>query len=257
MTISPIRVSLSGAAAGLIASRDKAEPWKTAAAQAVAAKHVGGYIREPCAVQLSFNMVHARYADTALFNLLKATIDGLSNTIFATSPSGQPGVWSREDWRITELHADKYRTFQSPSVEIGIGPIGSTRTESVGVPIAELFVPGNVPPLSGDAAGQVRVIQWRGAIQAGVRMVQPVGPDTEISVAFDFGIEPNRARRTDIDNLCVPAAQAVCSAVFGDLRHGHKLVALRATKSVAGGFGALGTHVRIWRWSGGGASHGR
>jgi hypothetical protein len=63
------------------------------------------YIQDPCDVVLSFDLDAAAVRNTALFNLLKATIDGLSSVLFAPANPAKPTDWHREDWLITGLTA--------------------------------------------------------------------------------------------------------------------------------------------------------
>jgi Holliday junction resolvase RusA-like endonuclease len=246
LVVSPISVSVSGSPAILSGDKATADTWKEAVARAVAAKHMSGYIKEPCGVHFTFNVMPSRFRDTALFNLLKSTIDGLSNVVFAASPSGQPGKWSREDWRITELLAFKKQVNGSPSTEIAIEPIGATLGQISGFRLPDAFVPGKVPPLPGGSVGQDRVNEWRREFVNHLSMSGLATSSTRIAISFLFLIEQSRMLDTDIDNLCVPACQAVCHALYGDLRHGQNVVALHAVKALAHTYGELGTRVRIW-----------
>jgi hypothetical protein len=246
MHVPIIDVTVPGQAAGLTAARTVAEPWKIAVADAVRRQWTGGYLSEPCVVRLTFNVGPARFRDTAIFNLLKSVIDGLSHVIFAPDPSGQPGPWARQDWWVDSLSAEKRLASGPPSVRIQIGPVDTPTPDLPGEALASLFLPGRPPLWPGDQAGQERVLRWRAQCAEVLRAPSPLAGGTLLYVALDFALEPARLRRADLDNLCVPAAQAVAFALFGDLRHAPSITSLRATKRPAGDTDAVGVQVSVW-----------
>jgi hypothetical protein len=236
-------VRVPGSPAGLTASREVAEPWKRAIADAVrAARQRTDFVREPCAIDLAFHLTPARQKDTALYNLLKSTIDGLSNAVFAPSPSGQPGEWSREDWWITELRARKVIA-DDPGVEITLGPARGGATDTTVPSSVDVFVPGSPPLWPGDGAGQRKVLAarelMRDAIPAGVQM------PSALCLDFTFMIEPARSKSSDLDNYCVPAAQNVCAVLYGNVRQGVVIVELTARKILADALRDVGTRIRV------------
>ena len=227
-----VSVWVPGNAPTLTAPAGVAEPWKLAVSDAVHAKWTGGFLNNPCAVVLHFSLAHGRYRSTALFNLLKATIDGISHTIFKPSPSGQPGPWSREDFWITQLVARKRMAHREPGVSIHLGPPTSNFIRRTGSPVFEAFIPGSPPLWPGDDAGQQRVVQWRNRIKDMVRSIEPPDWRTRLSITLRFQIEPERMNTSDLDNFCVPASQAVVNALFGDLSHVAAVEGIAAEKVV-------------------------
>ena len=87
-----------GHAVGLTAARSVADPWKTTVWRAAQERWTLGAVREPCAVSLTFHVTPPRFRDTAIFNLLKSTIDGLGRAIFDQSTAGHHGSWGTDDW---------------------------------------------------------------------------------------------------------------------------------------------------------------
>lgn len=83
-------IRVPGLAAGLTAARSIADPWKVSVWEAARLQWPREPLYEPCSVRLTFALPGARFADTALCNLLKSTIDGLGRAIFKQSPSGHP-----------------------------------------------------------------------------------------------------------------------------------------------------------------------
>jgi hypothetical protein len=72
--------------------------------------------------------------------------------------------------------------------------------------------------------------------------VQP-SPIT-LALAFDFHLAKGRAQTTDLDNLCVPACQAVQMLLCGQSRK-QPLIALVARKLEARTANEVGTTMRI------------
>ncbi len=164
MTVPTVSVTLPGPAAGLTAPKNVAEPWKQAVAQAVGDVWRRDSVREWCAVRLTFRLNAPRFRFTATFNLLKATIDGLSNVVFDSSTPGQGSPWHRKDWWITQLVAEKQLTSQTLSVRIDLGPVNQALSHPPGQPLMKAFVPGSPPLWPGDSVGQLKVLQWRAAL---------------------------------------------------------------------------------------------
>jgi hypothetical protein len=242
MAVPLLEALVPGRVALLTAPVAVAEPWKWAVAEAVAAAWRGAYIQEPCAVDLTFALGPARFADTALFNLLKATVDGLSHALFAPAHGKSPGPWHREDWRIVELHAWKQSASEAPYTRIRIGPPGQSTPAGRVAPIIEGFVAGRpaVWVSSADNAGYRT--KFVNALQAKRRAT----PDELIAARLDFFVEPDQFESADLDNFCVPAAIAACQATFGDMKHPQRLVELRATKAPARTPSEAGTAVTVW-----------
>lgn len=247
MRVPSLDVTVPGRAAGLTAASSIAEPWKQSVQQAVRAKWPGSYLAEECAIRLTFRLEPARFRDTALFNLLKATIDGLSNVLFASSPGRNPSSWHREDWWITELHAAKQTvTTETPSVRIEVGPVRDAFARSTAETLAHALVPGEPPLWPGDRAGAERVREWQALLQQRLQRPSSITSKTLLGVDFRFAISPQRMLISDLDNFCVPVAQAVCYVLFGDFRHPQNITELHATKALAPSSGELGTRVRVW-----------
>jgi hypothetical protein len=237
----PLVFTLDGFAAGLTANRTVAEPWKERVASTARAGWSGAYLSEPVGLEIGFLLPPERYRTTAVFNLLKSTIDGLSAAVFAASAGGQPGPWSREDWWITTLVATKAFA-DLPSVEIRLDR-SENFPDFAGAPLSSGWVPGDPPPWPGDAAGQRRVLAWRAALAAS--LPKPTEPPESIGVSFEFVVRKGEMQRTDLDNLCVPACQAVGLLVFGDLRHPNAIASIRATKRQASDPTSVGTKVEV------------
>jgi len=227
-----ISVWVPGNPVTLTALAQVADPWKRAVSTAVRAQWSGGFLRDPCAVVLDFSLVPGRYHTTAVFNLLKATIDGLSHVIFKPSPSGQPGPWSREDFWITQLVARKRIADKQPGVTIELRPPRADLPRRAEPPVVEAFIPGSPPLWPGDEAGQQKVVQWRDRIKRVLRPSEPPNSQTQLAVTLRFQIESERMNTSDLDNFCVPAAQAVVQAVFGNLRRGTAVEEIAAEKIV-------------------------
>lgn len=244
MAVPSLDVTVAGRAAGLTALSRIAEPWKIAVAQAVRSVYVGPFINEPCAIDLTFNVDSARMKDTAIYNLLKATIDELSNIIFAGSPSGPRGQWSREDWWITELSSHKRVTDSFPSVRIEVGSALTAHAENSTAPLIDIFMPGSPPLWPGDSVGQQKVIEWRAALQRRVQIPDLLS-NQSLTIDFQFIIEPVRFQTADLDNFCVPAAQAVVYAVFGHHRHAPRISDIHAIKVMARSENDIGVRVQI------------
>jgi hypothetical protein len=226
----PLTVVVPGFAATLTAPKAIAEPWKIAVADAVGRHRTEGPLQEPVRVELLFGIPETRFRDTAVFNLLKSTIDGLSAALFHPSPSGQPGPWSREDWWITELVAEK------------VVANGAAARITFADPLVAAIVPGEPPLWPGDAAGQVRVLDWRqrAAVICGTAHIRPEGP---VEAHLEFVIGETRMRTSDLDNFCVPAGQALAAIAFGDSRSGTRIARMVASKRVA--VGAELPHTRL------------
>jgi 8-oxo-dGTP pyrophosphatase MutT (NUDIX family) len=243
-------VTVTGRVALLTSAKSVADDWKWAVARAVADAWRGGYLTEECAVQLTFDLPTARMRDTALANLLKATIDGLSNQIFAPTPGGQPGPWSREDWRITSLYARKRVTQAASSVRIVISTPKPSPL-SAEAPLADLFVPGSPPLYPGDQAGVIRVQTWKEAFRqllaSQIHLPLDEASTARICAAFDFAIEPERMMRADLDNFCHPAALATGTLLLGQAFATRNVIAFHGTKRLATSLNPLGTRVRLWR----------
>lgn len=219
---------IPGYAAGLTASSTIAEPWKQAVADAVRKEWAGGFLREPVRLELLFGLPPGRFRMTAVYNLLKATVDGLSNVIFAPSPSGQRGPWAREDWWVHGLVAEK-RIAPVPFVSIGISPYDALSTSPKVPPLLTIVVPGAPPPWPGDSPGQRRVREWRE--RAIALVAQPPLTVEQVMCRLQFVVAPSRFITTDLDNLCIPACQTAIALAFGDDRQRARLVRIEATKS--------------------------
>jgi hypothetical protein len=203
----------------LTAPATVADPWKRAVAEAVRSEWKSGFLHAPCAVYLAFFLTRDRYPATAIFNLLKATTDGLSHVVFGASPSGQPGPWSREDFWITQLVAEKRMADGEPGVTIEMRSPSSDFTRCAMSPVVEGFIPGSPPLWPGDKAGQQKVLEWRRRVERVLRPSMGPDPQTRLAITLRFQIEPGRMNTSDLDNFCVPASQAVVNALFGDFSH--------------------------------------
>lgn len=228
-----------GHPATLTAERSTAEPWKQAIAAAVGAQWSGGYISEPCSIDLIFDLRPDRYRSTAVFNLLKATIDGVANAVFAPATGGgQPGPWHREDWWITQLTATK-REAEEPGVSIRLLiPPGADPEPRGGHVLMDATVPGRAPVWASAGDKEAR---WREQL---VAIARPVNADA-IDIWLGFSLGSDRYQQTDLDNLVVPAAQAAGASVFGHLRSGTRVRSVRAVKRVAASEADIATHVVV------------
>jgi len=112
--------------------------------------------------------------------------------------------------------------------------------------LADLFVPGSPPLLPGDAVGVEKVNKWREYLVQSLHVVEQVSEDTSLGCDFCFAIEPERVQTSDLDNFCVPAAQALGYALFGDVNQARRLVDLHAIKAAADVSNPLGTRVQVW-----------
>jgi hypothetical protein len=135
-----------------------------------------------------------------LFNLLKATVDGLSNVLFAPANRVTPSQWNREDWLIAELGAYKRPADQASGVRIQVMPRSGIPTGDPARETAIAFVPGNPPPWPGDAKGARRVREWMELFLAHLSLRAPVlGPAAgTISIVFEFVLAPDRMQTTDL-----------------------------------------------------------
>lgn len=244
MTVPSVDVTVPGHAAGLTASKNVAEPWKLSVWQAVKDAWQQGYLKEPCAVCFTFNLEPSLYKQTAVYNLLKSTTDSLSRAIFDKCPGGTE--WNREDWRIVQLHARKQVATQAPSVRIEIGPPTSQSSHVTENLLAHTFVPGSPPLWPGDSVGATKVMKWREHLVQSLQVTKQTDVSMPLGCDFHFAIEPDRMQTSDLDNFCVPAAQAVGCALFGDVNQARRLVDLHATKKEITGGNQLGTRVRVW-----------
>jgi len=244
MAIPPLDIPICGRPALLTDPSRVAEQWKCRVAEKVGNKWPHGYIEEPCAVQLAFDLQRARFGDTALFNLLKHTIDGLSHVIFAPSTFGKPSPWNRQDWRITELYAWK-NIARMPGVRITVGPAVSGPHSIPRESIADDFVPGSPPLWAGP--GSAALYECRRAYERVLQIARPVDPSILLRADLGFSIEPERTEISDLDNYCITAGQAVCYSVFGNLKRPHRLMELHATKSTTCANTEAGVQVRVCR----------
>jgi len=226
----PISVWVPGNPVTLTAPARVADPWKRAVSAAVRAQWTGGSLDDACAVLLDFSLLPGRYPTTAVFNLLKATVDGLSYVVFKPSPSGRPGPWSREDFWITQLVARKRMADKQAGVAIELRPPGADFTQYPEPPATEAFIRGSPPLWPGDEAGQRKVEAWRTRCKAMLTPTAPPPSQTRLALAFRFQIEPEGMNSSDLDNFCIPAAQAVVQALFGDLSSGPSIQEIAAEK---------------------------
>ena len=195
---------------------------------------------------ITFRLSPDRYRDTAIFNLLKATIDGVSAVLFDAVPAGPRQRWSYEDWWIVALSAKKAIADGEPTVNLEIGSPNDHGASAVATPAADIDIPGSPPLWPGDARGQARVLQWREfAVERLASVRQSFRRDAKIGLHFGFRIEQSRLRTSDLDNFCIPAAQAVSYSLFGDGRRAN-ILELAATKQVARPDSDVGTRVRVW-----------
>ncbi len=235
-------VFVPGDPAGLTASSTIAEPWKRAVAQRVQEDWFGGYLREPCRVELRLCVRRARDRTTAVSNLLKATLDGLAHVIFCPcSAGGQPGPWNREDFWITQLVAEKAAAASETGVFIRVGGPIPDHLSSAGDPFVQTFVRGSPPLLPGDRTGQQKVVAWRYQLQQQISALKHEPPTGPFSLSLSFHIESSRMLSSDLDNFCVPAAQAASLAMTGSFHSSAKLRRLAAEKTEAKN--SLGTQV--------------
>ncbi len=247
MAVPSLNVTVMGQAAGLTASAKVAEPWKQLVSRKVGSEWHHGCIEEPCAISLTYNMPGSSFKRTALFNLLKSTIDGLGDPVFAHCAKGHSSRWNREDWWITNLYVRKQQTDQEPNVRITIGaPVLELAYPPEAV-TARAFVSGSPPLWPGDNVGAEKVRRWREMLQAALQVIKPVHPGAALALDLRFVIEPDRMTSSDLDNFIVPAAQAVCFALFGSFRYPQSVVELHATKEAISAGQQPGVHVRVWQ----------
>jgi hypothetical protein len=225
-------VFVPGLPAGLTAPSLVAEPWKRAVANAMQTRWPHEYLDEACSVTLDFRLPPDRFRTTTLYNLLKATIDGLSHVIFKPSPSGHVGDWSREDYWITHLTATKGQSKDAPGVAIDVGPCVAL-AEPAGDLLFDLDLPGSPPLWPGDHAGQVKVLAWREKLSALLGNSRILLSGARLAVDLRFQIEPSRFATSDIDNFVVPAAQAIAYGLTDSFRGATQIDEIRATKEVA------------------------
>lgn len=191
-----------GRAATLTAHKRVAEPWKRAVADAVGAEWTNPFIAYPVAVELEFGLTPTEFRSTALHNLLKAAIDGLSLPLFAAGRHGHRTDWNREDGWITSLSASKHPS-ENDRLAIRV------RTADAPPAIKGITVSGRPAPwvTAGEAA-------WKAAVvEAARRHGFPMPPSNLTAV---FTLDPRSYPMTDIDNLAVP----LVSALSGPVRNG-------------------------------------
>ncbi len=235
-----VDVFVTGRAAVLTALKPTALPWKLACFEAAKGQWTGDFLAEPCTLDLTFTLDPVNYKRTALFNLLKSTVDGVARALFAPARVGA-GEWDCADWWIDYLVARKV-IGQDVGTRIRVGR-GVVPTEPVSELILHVQVPGSPPPWPGDAAGQARVLAWKETLKT-IAGHQPIAP-CEVAAGFNFNVEAERFRRSDLDNFCVPAGQAICEVLFGGVGQQSRLVEIRSSKGLASG--APFTHVSAWR----------
>lgn len=225
-----IKAFVGGHPPTLTSPANVADPWKTAVANAIRTQWKNDFIRKPCRITLTFELMPDRCDSTALFNLFKPTIDGVANAVFAPAAAGQPGPWSREDHWIFQLSATK-KMAREPGVLIELGECVGDR-ELRRDATAEAFIPGSPPLWPGDQVGQQKVVDWRRRFQEYLAF-PPLPEHTLLDVSFVFDVETTRIERCDLDNLCVPAAQGVALAAFRDLKFVPRIQCIVADKNAA------------------------
>ena len=247
MAVPALDVIVGGSAAGLTAPVTIALPWKERVAAEVARRWSHGYLEEDCAVHLTFNLTPGKFKQTAVFNLLKSTIDGLSEPIFAPGAQGHKSRWNRQDWRITELTACKEIATQEPSVRIAVGSPSYSRVHAVDEAVAVAFVAGEPPLFPGDQAGTNRVLQWREDLKQVLRITKPLDKDARLAIDLRFITTAPRIVNADLDNLCIPTVQAIGLVLLGTFSQAYRLVEVHATKEITTAENPVGTHVGIWQ----------
>ncbi len=242
-----IDIVIPGYAAPLAAPGPIAETFKRAVADAARCVWQGPFVKKPCAVRLTYDLDDGRYATTALFNLLKSVIDGLGHVAFAPAHGGS-GKWHREDHWITELHALKRRATGGPQVRIEFGPVtGAVTAGESTAAVATAYVPGNAPPWPGDAVGAAKVVEFEKHLSKVLACHKRPNPADSLVIDLRFVLDPAKMWTSDLDNLCVPAAQSICRVLFGDKTYGKNFVELCASKFMASGEEVPGTFIQVWR----------
>jgi hypothetical protein len=237
-----LAVGVSGSPAVLTAAASIATPWKEKVASTIRVLWPDNYaLAEPCHLELNFHLSPTMYAMTALHNLLKATIDGLGQVVFAASPGTKLTKWHTEDWWITTLAASKRITDGEPHLELKLTPgtqpyTGAAENHNV---LVDVSITGS-PPLFATNAQKERA--WREQLVAKVGNPIAVAPTTPLAASLVFNIEPSRMKSADLDNFCVPAMTALKVISLS----ARSVVELYATKRVAGESTELSTQMRIW-----------
>jgi hypothetical protein len=224
VAIGELSLNVTGRPALLTSSRAISDAWKTAVWTAAVERWTLGTVAEPCSVSLTFRIPRASFAATAIGNLLKSTIDGLSRALFAHVTSGQPGPWSTEDWWICDLSASKIVAEADAGVEIRF----SSDCAGPALPhVGEIEVVGSPAVWIGSGERD-----WRVRLSSAVAAAHPPVLPDRLGVELGFKIESQRMKSADIDNLCVPALQAVHGGLFGPYRPGqpNRIASFRATK---------------------------
>jgi hypothetical protein len=240
-----LAIVVQGTPAVLTATGSVATIWKESVAIAARGAFPQGYVlAEPCHVELVFHLSPIAYAMTALHNLLKATIDGLGQAVFAASPGTKLTKWHTEDWWITSLAASKRLADGEPHLEFKLTPGTQPYTDSTENHnlLLDVSIPGG-PPLFATNAQKERA--WREQLAAKVDTPIVVVPTTPLAASLVFNIEPSRMKNADIDNFCVPAMTGL-KAISLPARN---VVELYATKQVVKASTGLSTRMRIWTLS--------
>ncbi len=237
-----LTVIVQGNPAVLTATGNVATSWKELVAAAARGAFPQGYVlAEPCHVELKFHLPPTTYATTALHNLLKATIDGLGQAMFAASPGTKLTKWHTEDWWITSLAASKKPTDREPRLEFRI--VSGIQPCPAPAPDRNLLVDATIagsPPLF--ASNMQKELAWRKRLRAQVMLPIAIPPTTRLAAGVIFTIEPSRMISADLDNFCVPAMTGLKTIALS----ARNVVELHAIKQIAGESDELSTQMRIW-----------
>lgn len=237
-----LSIRVPGRPVVLTAPASIAEPWKWAVARTVQENWTGGYIEEPCGLILTFHLDEAGMRLTALHNLLKATIDGLSHVLFKPGSYGHAGPWNRQDWWITHLTAEKLVAKGDPSVDIRVTDPMFAQYARIDKPAVEATIPGTAPLF---AANPAKEKIWRQQLVNAVKTTSGA-PNGDVALDFQFTIDPLKMKMADLDNFIVPATTAAAIALFGTPYASYRITTLAGVKQCGNDNGLIGTTMRAW-----------
>lgn len=245
MTFNAIEQWISGQPATLTATRVFAEPWKWEVAKRVQEIWPHPYLREPCELNLVFHISPSRYSATAVANLLKATIDGMSHVVFAEGGPGKPGPWTRQDHWIIKLTAAKVEAGSASGVQLHLSSAILAQPTDIAYIVDETFVEtfvGGVPAVwvgSGEN-------EWKELVRKRVFESAPRQAQGWTAISLEFRLTEDRLWKVDIDNLVIPACQAVARAIYRGGGHAMgNVTSIEASKVTVASLAESGLYVRV------------
>ena len=174
---------------------------------------------------MTFHLHESQFARTAVVNLLKATIDGLANRVFAPGGPGRPGPWTRADHWITTLTAEK-RLSSHVGARVILEPATSWMD-------TDAWTSGTWAYVSGPPAVWVseREKVWRDHVTHSLSQQIDTPLESPIETRMSFRIAAHRFDQLDLDNLAYPAVQAIALAAFHAPRNALQIHRITAEKA--------------------------